>query len=165
MKLRKPALPESVRAALDLRPKERVLAWADDGDGRAVVATETALHLQRTPPAYTRVGWEEIEYATYEGGVLSVTLVPELESATLRVPVGDGRELPIAIRDRVTSSVVVDRFVPLTDDAGVRIVGRRSGSGEIVWRSDLDPDLAGDAGIQRAAQSALDEVRAEVSLG
>jgi len=142
-----------------------VLAWADDGQGRAVVATETALHLQRTPPAYTRLGWEQIEYASYEGGVMSVTLVPALDSATLRVPVGEGRELPVAIRDRVTSSVVVDRFVPLTDDAGVRIVGRRSGSGEIVWRSDLDADLAGNPELAQAAESALDEVRGEVSLG
>ena len=165
MKLRKPGLPADVRAALELRPKERVLAWADDGAGRPIVATETALHLQRTPPAYTRFGWDQIEHVTYEGGVLIVTLVPELDSATLRVPVGEGRELPIAIRDRVTSSVVVDRFVPLTDDAGVRIVGRRNGSGEIVWRGNLDPDLAGDPKFQRAAQRALDEVRAEVAPG
>ena len=165
MKLRRPALPREVRDALDLRPKERVLAWADDGGGRAIVATETALHLQRTPPAYTRFGWEQIEHATYEGGVMTVTLVPELGSATLRIPVGERRELPIAIRDRVTSSVVVDRFVPLTDDAGVRIVGRRSGAGEITWRSDLDPRLAGDRESEAAAQSAMDEVRAEVSSG
>ena len=165
MKLRKPALPPEVHDALDLRPKERVLAWADDGGGRAIVATETALHLQRTPPAYTRLGWEQIEHATYEGGVMTITRVPELESATLRVPVGDRRELPIAIRDRVTSSVVVDRFVPLKDDVGVHIVGRRSGSGEITWRIDLDPHLAGDPESEAAAQSALDEVRAEVSSG
>ncbi len=57
-----------MRARLDLQPKERVLAWADDGAGRPVVATETALHLQRVPPEYARFGWEQIERASYESG-------------------------------------------------------------------------------------------------
>ncbi len=164
MKLRKSSLPDDIRAALDVDPKERILAWADDGNGRAIVASETALHLQRVPPTYTRFGWEQIEHASYEAGVLTVTLVPEPDSATLRLPVGEGRDLPIAVRDRVTSSVVVDRFVPLTDEVGVRIVGRRAGSGDVVWRTELDPSLADIASALEAAERALEEVRAEVLI-
>ena len=127
MKFRKQSLPESVRDQLKLRPRERILAWADDGSGRAVVASETALHLQRVPPRYSRFGWEQIERVGYEAGVLTITLTPELDSATLRVPVGEDRHLPVVIRDRVTASVLVDRHVALLGDDGVRIVGKGIG--------------------------------------
>ena len=147
---------------LDLRPKEKVLAWAEDDDGRAIVASETALHLQRTPPEYSRFGWEQIEHVSYDAGVMAVTLGPEHASDTLRVPVGDAPRLPVVVRDRVTSSVLIDRFVPLRGDAGVRIVGRRPVDGSVVWRAHLDPVLADDTAARDAATRAESEVRAEV---
>jgi hypothetical protein len=151
-----------VKGRLELRPKEKVLAWVDDGSGRVVIASETALHLQRTPPAYSRFGWEQVERASYDSGTLTVVLTPELGSATLRIPVGERRELPVVVRDRVTASVLVNRFVPLRGDAGVRIVGRRQENGEVIWRSELDAALADDAAAQGEAAIALAEVRAEV---
>jgi hypothetical protein len=162
MRWRKPQLDPNVREQLDLRPRERVLAWADDGSGRPVVASESALHLQRTPPQYSRIGWEQVERVTYDSGVLVVTLVPQLDSATLRVRVGDERDLPVVIRDRVTASVLVDRFVPLDEEAGVRIVGRRAADGTVTWRGDLDPALTGRPDLEGAVESALAEIRSEV---
>jgi hypothetical protein len=162
MRWRKTPLDPAVKAQLELRPKEKILAWVDDGSGRVVVASETALHLQRTPPEYSRLGWEQVERASYDSGTLTVVLTPELGSATLRIPVGEGRELPVVVRDRVTASVLVNRFVPLRGDAGVRIVGRRQENGEVLWRSELDAALAGDATAQGEAAIALAEVRAEV---
>lgn len=162
MKWRKPPLDSAVRAQLDLRPKEKVLAWVDDGAGRAVVASETALHLQRTPPDYSRIAWEQIERVSYEAGTLAVVLVPEAGSARLRVPVGENRALPVVIRDRVTASVLINRFVPLRGDAGVRIVGRRREDGQVSWRLDLDPGLEADSDARAAAEAALSEVRVEV---
>jgi hypothetical protein len=165
MKWRRSPLDPAVKEQLDLRPREKILAWVDDGAGRVVVASETALHLQRTPPSYSRVGWEQVERASYDSGTLTVVLVPEQGSATLRIPVGDGRELPVVVRDRVTASILVNRFVPLRGEAGVRIVGRRQENGQVLWRSELDPGLAEDAGAQKAAALALTEVRAEVGEG
>lgn len=165
MRWRKPSLDPAVKEQLELRPKEKVLAWVDDGAGRVVVASETALHLQRTPPSYSRFGWEQVERASYDSGTLTVVLVPEQGSATLRIPVGDGRELPVVVRDRVTASILVNRFVPLRGDEGVRIVGRRQESGQVLWRSELDPGLADDAGARGEAALALAEVRAEVGEG
>jgi hypothetical protein len=162
MRWRRTPLDPGVKDQLELRPKEKILAWVDDGSGRVVVASETALHLQRTPPAYSRFGWEQVERASYDAGTLTVVLTPELGSATLRIPVGEGRELPVVVRDRVTASVLVNRFVPLRGDAGVRIVGRRQGNGEVLWRSELDATLAEDATAQGEAAIALAEVRAEV---
>ncbi len=162
MKWRRPALDDDVRELLHLAPKERILAWVDDGSGRLVVASDTALHVQRIPPEYSSFGWEQIERASYDSGVLTVVLGPDLGGATLRVPVGDGRDLPVVVRDRVTASVIVDRFVALDGESGVRIVGRRGPSGGIAWRADLDPDLVGDPAARAGAQEALVEVRAEV---
>jgi hypothetical protein len=162
VKWRKPALDPQVRGQLDLRPKERILAWVDDGAGRLIVASETALHLQRVPPEYARIGWDRIEHASYEAGTLTVTLTPDLDSAVLRVPVGEDRDLPVVVRDRVSASVVVDRFEPLDGEVGVRIVGRRVADGSITWRTDLDPTLVGRPDVEDAARRALAEARAEV---
>jgi len=162
MKWKRVELDQDVYARLDLRPKERVLAWADDGAGRPVVATETALHLQRVPPEYARFGWEQIERASYEPGTLTVVLGESLDGATLRVPVGSERQLPVVVRDRVTASVVVDRLVALSGDKGVRIVGRRGPDGVTIWRQELDPALLADAAARAAAEEALAEVQAEV---
>jgi hypothetical protein len=161
---RTPKLPGDIRSQLELSPKERVLAWADDGNGRAVVASETALHLQRHPPTYSRFSWNQIEHASYEGGVMTIALTPDLGSASLRVPVGESRELPVVVRDRVTSSVVVDRFVPIEGDLGVRIIGRRGDHG-LVWRMDLDPALADRSEVVEQADGLLAEIQAEVRAG
>jgi hypothetical protein len=162
VKWQRSKFPDDVRRQLSLRDRERILAWADDGAGRLVVASELALHLQRNPPEYSRIGWDQIERAGYDGGVMAITLIPELSSSTLRVPVGAERELPVVIRDRVTASVVVDRFVPLVNDRGVRIVGRRSDHG-IRWRTDLDPEIAEDQQCVNEAQRLLAEAQAEVA--
>jgi hypothetical protein len=157
-------LPDEVRSQLDLGARERVLAWADDTKGRVVVASESALHLQRQPPDYTRLPWHQIDQARYDQGTLEVVLSPELDSAMLRIPVGGSPDLPVAVRDRITASVVVDRFVELRGDVGVRIIGRRTDTAGVVWRLDLDPALADDPGVVAEAQAMLDEVRREVSI-
>jgi hypothetical protein len=58
--------------------------------------------------------------------------------------------------------VVVDRFVPLVNDRGVRIVGRRGDHG-IRWRTDLDPEIAEDQQFVNEAQRLLAEAQAEVA--
>lgn len=165
MKWKREELDADVQARLALHHKERVLAWADDGAGRPVVATDTALHVQRVPPEYSRFGWEQIERASYEAGTLTVVLGETAGGVTLRVPVGSERQLPVVVRDRITASVVVDRFVALSGDSGVRIVGRRGVDGGTTWRLDLDPGLATDAAAVAASQEALAEVRVEVGDG
>jgi hypothetical protein len=163
MKLGRKRLDSTVLAALDLQPGEHVLAWADDGAGRLVVATETALHLQRTPPDYTRLGWETIERASYQDGLLTVFLTGEDASRSLRIPLGEDTKLPIVVRDRVTASVVVDRLVTLTGNLGVRVVGRRAPrSDHVVWRVEPDPGLPDTSEIREASDQALADIKAEV---
>jgi len=166
MKLRRKRLDPDLLAALNLQHGEHVLAWAEDAAGRPVVASETALHLQRTPPSYTRLGWETIERASYKDGFLTVLLTDEPGSSGLRIPLGDDKRLAIVVRDRVTASIVVDRFITLTDDMGFRVVGRRApGSDHVAWRVERDAGLPDTEEIRLSIDQALAEVRAEVGAG
>ena len=87
---RRPKVPEEVRSQLQLGAKERVLAWVDDGDGRFVVASETALHLQRNPPVYSRYSWDKIEQARYDAGVMTIVLAPRARVGHPADPSGEG---------------------------------------------------------------------------
>ncbi|MEO8107802.1 MAG: hypothetical protein ABI720_10845 [Actinomycetes bacterium] len=165
MKWRRPALDGDILGRLEMAPRERVLAWADDGFGRPVVASDNALHVQRLPPDYSRFGWEQIERASYDAGTLTVVLSADLGGATLQIPVGDGRDVPVVVRDRVTATVLVDRFFVLDGEWGVRIVGRRGPSGDVAWRADLDPQLTDDPAARADAAVVLAEVKAEVGGG
>jgi len=124
---RKRKLPAELSPALDR--DERVLAWAEAGDG-AAVATNRGLWL----PGKARIGWHEIHKATWGEGRLTVVpaeftpgedfgvaadLVPV--SVTLRDP-GD---LPKRVRDRVTASVAYSTRHPLPGGGAARVVGRR----------------------------------------
>lgn len=162
MRWRRQPLDPAIAGQLDLAHKERILEWVDDGQGRVIVASQNALHLQRVPPDYSRIGWDEIEHAEFSPGILSITLTPQLGSSTLRLPVGDDIRLAVVVRDRVTASVVVDRFELIQGEAGVRVVGRRTPDGSITWRVDLDPSLSEGAEMRKAAAQVLDDVRSEV---
>src|SRR3954470_19284875 len=163
MKFGRKRLDSALLSTLDLQPGERMLALADDGSGRLVVATETALHLQRTPPNYSRLGWETIERASYQDGFLTIFLTNEGASSALRIPLGEDTKLAIVVRDRATATVVVDRLVTLTDQLGVRVVGRRAPRADhVVWRVELDPGLPNTPEIHDAIDQALADIMAEV---
>jgi hypothetical protein len=143
---------------------ERVLAWAQASDG-PVAGTRDALYL----PGGTRVPWQQVEAADWD-----------LESTTLTVrEVGTwGEPRPVhtvvldepalllqLVRERVTSTVLMQRHVAVHGTRGVRIVARRAPSGrrELTWLLEydagIDPD---DPLVERATQDALAAARAEV---
>jgi hypothetical protein len=161
-------IPDEISSAVALDRGERALAWTTDDQGRHIVATDRGLVLQRRPPAYDRIDWELIDQASYDDGVISLTLVPDGDGAVthLRVPVGDAPELPIAVRDRVTASIVVNQHVPLEGRKGVRVVARRgSVNEELRWGYVPDSGLVLDDVLQARARELVDEVRAESGLG
>lgn len=152
---------------VEIERGERALAWTTDGDGRYIVATERSLILQRNPPGYERIGWETIDQASYAAGVLSLTLLPQGDDppAHLRVPVGDEPELPIAVRDRVTASIVLNQHFPLQGRRGVRVVARRrSGDSDLRWGYVFDSDLVVDAELREQASRLVEQVRSESGL-
>lgn len=151
-------------ARLHLQPRERVLAHGTDPDGRPVVATDRALILQRRPPDFSRLAWEQIDRATFADGVLTVvpTSGPAGAATRLRVPLAQVGQLPEVVRERVTSAVVLDQHVPLRGRKGVHVVARRQPLGDhLVWSYVPDDGLLLTVAEQRDAEDAVAAFRAE----
>ena len=163
MKLRRSGPPVEVAAG------ERVLSWAVSTAG-VVAGTREALYLPGPPPR--RVPWEQVEAADWD-----------LESETLRVSeVGTwgqprpsyeltmtepGRLLEL-VRERITSSVVLQRHVPIHGKRGVRVIARRSAAGgrELSWLFEYDEGIdPADPFVDHAAREALSAAQNEVGEG
>jgi len=160
-------IPTEIGAAVDLDRGERPLAWTTDTAGRHIVATDHDLILQRNPPVYERIGWESIDQASYADGVLTLILVPTegKPPARLRIPVGDDTKLAVVIRDRVTSSIVVNQHMVLEGNRGVRVVARRRfGESTLRWGYVADSGLTVDQTLRDAADDLVEQVQRESGL-
>lgn len=147
-----------------------MIAHALAADGQAVVATDRAVYLP-SGDDFRRVGWEAVARASWEGGVLVVSEAggpgetPPRHSVTLDEP----GQLPDAVHDRVTSTIVVSRHVRLRGAAGVLVIGRRRPgshvSGDLAWSMAFDSGLdSSDPQVRAEADAALHELRTQLGL-
>jgi hypothetical protein len=149
-----------------LQPGERVLASAA-GETGSVVATDRRLLVSRAG-GYDSIGWETVERATWDGDteVLAITQTAPLGSQPLqhRLRVQPAGGFLDVVREQVTSSVVISRYVPIEGEHGVRITGRRQpGRAGLAWFVAVDNRLPMDApGVRELIDSAVKQVRAEV---
>lgn len=156
-------LPGAAIAMLGIEPGERVVAW---GSSPGVDATQTlfaaatnrALYLQATGD---RLPWESISKATWNEPVLELMVVVDGgQPRLLRLTVEDARDLPAAVHDRVTASVLVSERVDLGNGAGALLVARRSEGDEVRWTVVFDSGLdASDPELREAADAALARLR------
>jgi len=164
-------LPDTITQSLDLIPGERVLAFGTDPLGRYVIATTQGLHLQRRPPAYSRLDWSSIRHASFDSMALRLDVdEPSSEgtvSATaLKVPLLDHGDLPQVVRDRIMASIALQQHVALRGRLGVTVAARRQpGSDDLQWGVTYDNGLdATDPELAADAADALTQVRAESGL-
>ena len=161
--LRRRAVPSRV-ADVPLDRGERRVAWALTTAGEPVVATDRGLHL----PARGRVGWEEIERATFERPVLTVLELAEVEGTGTRhaveLDLETGTDLPETVRARIGASVAWSSHTRLVPSGGVRIVGRRrAGLDPLDWQLVFDRDTdPRDPAIRAQAEAVLDAARRTV---
>lgn len=147
---RRPKLPADRRPPLE--PEERVLAWAhvQPGEG-TVVVTNRGLWL---PGRERRLGWHDINKATWSGEELSVTPAARVEEREGYVVVADQPvesyrlpdpgDVPHHVRVRVTGSVAYTAHYRLSSGGGVRIAARRvSGVDGLTWTVRYDPGTDG----------------------
>ncbi|MET9337407.1 MULTISPECIES: hypothetical protein [unclassified Nonomuraea] len=151
-------LPSDVRKNLATTSGERVLTFARSGEGY-VVATDLALFL----PDGERVPWEQVERAAWDDEGLNLTTS---DGRRLSAPVTEPNRLPEAVRERVNSTIVVNKYVPLPSRGGVRLVARRApGSNDFTWKlhfdEGLDPD---DPGLRAHAEQALEGIRRSMGV-
>src|SRR5262249_52355752 len=154
-----------VRATLDLGRGDRVLAHAPTRGGSYVVATSTALHVPTAPTTgadgasgaprpLLRLPWERVEHAAWKDGWLHVR--ESGGGAEHHVRLTEPGSVPETVRERVTSTVVVDHTASLPHGGRVRITGRRAaGSGELHWAFVFAPGLDPTDPVLRAQAGRL----------
>jgi hypothetical protein len=129
--LKKRRLPAGKRP--ELGPEERIMAWAGATPDNVVIVTNHGLWL---PGAEERLGWHEIHKATWSGRQLTLVAARELpvdgadyvvmeDLPPLIITLLDPDRVPEQVRVRVNRSIVHTSHHPLSDRAGVRVVGRR----------------------------------------
>lgn len=163
-RLRPRALPDTVRASLDLERGERVVAFARGVPAGYAVATDRALHT----PDGAKVGWEQVEHVDWREGTMHVretapagTVPPEhhLRLATTRT-------FPDVVHERVRASILISQYERLDEKRGVRVAARRRpATGEVVWTlvfdSGLDPR---DPQTRARAHELLRRIRQQTGL-
>lgn len=162
-------LPGAVIAMLGIEPGERVVAWgsgpgADPTQTLFVAATDKALYVQATGD---RLPWDRISKATWDDPVLEVVVDSGSgqPSRLVRVRVEDSRELPAAVHDRVTASVLVSERVDLGNGAGALMVARRGDADEVRWTILFDSGLdVSDPALREAADGALARLREALGI-
>jgi hypothetical protein len=167
-------LPDSITQSLDLIPGERVLAFGTDPLGRYVIATTEGVHLQRRPPAYSRLDWSSIRHASFDSMALRLDVdQPNSEggvtATALKVPLLDHGDLPQVVRDRIMASIALQQHVALRGRLGVTVAARRQpGSDELQWGvtydQGLDPTDPADPDLAADAADAMARVRADSGL-
>lgn len=151
---------------LDLEAGERVLATAAAASG-TMVATNRRL-LIPAAEGFRAIRWETVENARWDrdGELLvvqeAVPIGSPPRSHRLRLD-QPGRLLDV-VREQVTASVVISRFVPLSGDRGVRVTGRRSaGRTALSWVVAVDGGVRlDDPSVRARVDEAVAAVRAEV---
>jgi hypothetical protein len=157
-RLRTPRLAGGVADSVGVRPGEKVVAWGVNGQ-EYTLATTKALYANGD-----RIPWHRVSKATWSEPELVVFLL-DGEPAR-RIELEDARDLPPAVRDRVTDSVIVSEHVELDGEAGARMVARRdSDDGSVRWSvvfdSGLDPN---DERLRGAADAALTRLRSALGV-
>ncbi|WP_166354935.1 hypothetical protein [Phytoactinopolyspora limicola] len=145
-----------------LESGERVLASATGPDGQ-VAATDRRLIW----PAGS-IRWFEVERASWNSDDEVLDVVPVRASdhaARYRVAITEPGRLVDVVREQVTGSVVISRHVPLAGTRGVRVSGRRTPDGGLVWQAVLDAGIdVDDAETRAQLDTVIAQIRGEVEL-
>lgn len=145
-----------------------MLATAQDTAAKWLAGTDRSLHLQKDD-GWIVLPWQRIERASWDDDTATLTVYAVTDFG-LRQPCHEctftepGRFLDL-LHDRVNSSVLLTRHVPLEGSRGLRVVARRPpvGDGPIEWSCVLDEALdPADPRVVAAVDEGLAKARAEL---
>jgi hypothetical protein len=140
---------------------ERVLAWSPlAGDGVAA-ATVEGLRVRTPQGRLVRRPWTDVDHAAWDedSGTLAVWWVGSRVATPLEV--GDASFLPEVVHERVRSSIVLTREVPLGDGRSAFVSLRKAQDGTLSTQAlppkgrRLDPEAL--AVVARAQAALLEE--------
>lgn len=170
---RAPKAPADLRGRLGVSDGERILAWGSGpvpgAEGPVasgyLAATNRALYVEASGQRY---GWDMISRASWEDPVLEVDLLdPAGQPAErLRLDVSTSGDLPAAVRDRVTASVMVSEMVEVREGVRARMVARRASDDapvrwSVVFEAGVDST---DPVLQEQARQALENLRSTLGI-
>ena len=167
--MKRARLSSQSRRDVGIPDGERVIAWgigdATDSDNSYVVATDQALYEMRSE---SRIAWQNVIKGTWEQPDFVIDFQGESGPRRLRIRLEDPRDLPAAVRDRVTDTVVISEYRELTEDAGAHFVARRSPGGgldgiswSVVFDAGMDPN---DQSLRVQADGILSELRGSLGI-
>lgn len=162
-------LSPQIRESMGIPEDERVIAFgvgdSVDVDHTYVVATDEALYDQRSG---TRIAWQDVIKGTWEQPEFVIDFHGQSSPQRLRVRMDDPREIPAAVRDRVTDTVVISEYRELGEGVGAHFVARRSPGGgldeirwSVVFDAGVDPT---DPTLRSRADYVLAELRASLGI-
>ena len=163
-----PRLPAGAADRVGVLPGEKVVAWgraAGAGSATLVLATDRALYLESDQ---RRIAWSSIPKATWTEPVLTFAVADARgrTSAPETVELVEPGDLPAAVHDRVTASVVVSQRVDLDGRGSALMVARRGSDDDairwsVVFDAGLDPS---DPSLRAAADAALSTLRETLGI-
>jgi hypothetical protein len=127
---RRPELPADAARELGVTG-ERVLAWGELAGGGVAAATTQGLRVRTPQGRLVRRPWVEVDHAAWDedSGTLAVWWV----GSRIPTPLEVGREtfLPEVVHERVRSSIVLTREVPLAGGRAVYVSLRKAADGAL----------------------------------
>jgi hypothetical protein len=157
---RRPPLPSEDAAELGVED-ERVLAWSPlTGDG-VVAVTVQGLRVRTPQGRLVRRPWTDVDHAAWDED--SRTLVVWWVGTRIATPleVGETSFVPEVVHERVRSSIVLTREVPLADGRSAFVTLRKGADGTLSTQvlppkgRRLEPEAA--ALVRRAEAALLEE--------
>lgn len=136
-------IPAELSAAIP--SSDRLLAWASFRGGFLAVTDKNLVCIDKSQPTVTP--WSIALQARWEPPML--TLVTQQDSHSIATSqtwsLTEPGKVPSAMRDRVTSTVIVDRAYDLPNAGRVRFVARRDGQG-VKWITVVEDTAAAQSG-------------------
>jgi len=159
--------PADVVARADLPRGEKPLAHGRSTDGSWVLGTRRFLVLLSTDLERT-IPWEQVEDAAWDQDTSRLEVTEIGVYGEQRPAYAFEMEYPARllqlVRERVTASIVLQRWVAVRGKQGLTVIGRRSpGGGAVTWMHAYDRGLVpDDPEVVAAADAALAAARAEI---
>jgi len=164
---RRESLPAEV-AAVTLSKGEQMLCWCevDSAAGYVVATTHRFLILPTASPAQ-EWPWDRVVHGQWEDGRLTIT-APDADGVrrTTAITITEPGAIPLAVRERVSTTMVTDQAQVLPDGTEVRFIARKPiGGAQVRWTVMFAPDVdTSDSALRAAADEQLAELRETLGL-
>ena len=167
---RRSVVDAEVASQLSTETGERLLAATRDANGRQIVGSDRALYVP-VDGGWHRMPWQRIDQATWDRETEALVVIEVADygqpQPRYEFAVPEPGQLLEFVRERVTASVLLTRYVPLPDGEELQVIARRApvADSEVDWfvrlGDTLDPS---DPSVVRLVEQALADAQDELGV-